>query len=182
VRLKGPKIDIKDTRKHDSMSSTSGVYPRHDDLYAKVAVANLLDDFHQRASDSDFKGYFDCFAPEGRFLGTDATENWTVQEFKKYAAPAFRAGKGWKYTPIKESRVLNLLADASLVCFDEQLESQEFGAARGTGICRRVSDDSSEEKWWIVQYHLSFPVPNSIAVKITDLMKHLMAKEQKHSK
>ena len=58
------------------------------------------------------------------------------------------------------------------VCFDEQLSSQ-YGPARGTGTCIQVD----EGVWKIVQYHLSFPIPNDIAVKVTDLMKHLMAKQ-----
>ena len=82
-------------------------------------VAALLDDFHQRAADSDLGGYFACFAPEGRFLGTDATENWDVEEFERYAAPPFKAGRGWQYVPNKPSRVLNIVSDGALVCFDE---------------------------------------------------------------
>lgn len=39
------------------------------------------------------------FSESGRFLGTDATENWSAEEFRKYAEPAFAAGNGWNYTP-----------------------------------------------------------------------------------
>ena len=69
-------------------------------------VAALLDKFHERAAASDLEGYFRCFAPNARFLGTDATENWSVEEFRKYAEPPFRAGQGWKYVPDKSSRIM----------------------------------------------------------------------------
>jgi hypothetical protein len=38
------------------------------------------------------------FAPDGIFIGTDATERWTVAEFKAYAKPHFDKGRGWTYT------------------------------------------------------------------------------------
>src|SRR5437868_6029502 len=62
-------------------------------------ITDTLDRFHQAASKADGQVYFDLFAPEGIFIGTDASERWTVEEFKKYASPHFSKGKGWTYVP-----------------------------------------------------------------------------------
>ncbi len=59
------------------------------------AVEVVLDDFHRAASEADGEAYFGLFAAEGVFLGTDATERWTVDEFRAYAKPHFDRGRGW---------------------------------------------------------------------------------------
>jgi hypothetical protein len=41
-------------------------------------IAAVLDDWHQAASVADEARYFGYFAPNGVFMGTDATERWTV--------------------------------------------------------------------------------------------------------
>jgi len=45
------------------------------------AVDNLLDNFHIAAATANLKGYFGCFDVAGVFLGTDATEYWTVKVY-----------------------------------------------------------------------------------------------------
>jgi hypothetical protein len=47
----------------------------------------VLDDWHPAASVADEPRYFGHFAPNGVFMGTDATERWTVTEFQKWAQP-----------------------------------------------------------------------------------------------
>jgi hypothetical protein len=126
----------------------------------------LLDAFHAAASDSDLDAYFGCFSEHGHFLGTEATERWSANEFYDYARPHFQAKQGWKYIP--QSRSVQHHMD-SFCTFDELLEavaSREFSTVRGTGslICQ-------QGHWFIAAYHLTFPVPNEIAVEVCQRIK-----------
>jgi hypothetical protein len=125
------------------------------------AIAETLNAFHAAAAASDEEAYFSSFAAQGRFLGTDASENWTVEEFRRYAKPAFDTGSGWVYRPVR--RTIDSMD--SIAWFDEHLESEKWGPARGTGVMRQEG-----EAWKILQYHLSFPVPNELANEITSII------------
>jgi hypothetical protein len=43
--------------------------------------------------------YFGHFAANGVFMGTDATERWTVSEFRVWAKPYFDRKKAWNFKP-----------------------------------------------------------------------------------
>ena len=118
-----------------------------------AAVARVLDDFHAAAAAADGPRYFAHFAPEGVFLGTDATERWTVAEFRAYAEPFFSKGKGWTYRP--RDRHVFLSEDGRTAWFDERVDNERYGELRGTGVLRVV-----EGRWLVAQYNLAFPVPN----------------------
>ena len=62
-------------------------------------VEAVLDDFHDAAAKADGERYFRHLAPNGVFLGTDASERWTKREFQAFAEPYFSQGKGWAYAP-----------------------------------------------------------------------------------
>jgi hypothetical protein len=119
-------------------------------------IEQVLDQFHRAASKASFDEYFGLFAPDGVFLGTDATERWTVAQFKAYAKPHFDKGRGWTYTKVE--RHINVSADDRHASFDELLDNAELGRCRGTGVLRRV-----DRAWKIEQYHLTIPVPNALA-------------------
>jgi len=119
----------------------------------------LLDQFHRAASKASFDEYFGLFAPDGIFMGTDATERWTLPQFKAYAKPHFDKGRGWTY--VKVERHINVSADDRHASFDELLDNAELGRCRGTGVMRRV-----EGAWKIEQYHLTIPVPNELAKEV----------------
>jgi hypothetical protein len=118
--------------------------------------ATVLDDFHDAAAKADGERYFEHFAPEGVFLGTDATERWTVEEFKAYAQPHFAVGKGWTYVPT--DRNVTLSPNKSIAWFDELLQAPHMGQCRGSGVLRLI-----DGSWKISQYNLSIPVPNDLA-------------------
>jgi hypothetical protein len=65
---------------------------------AEEAIDGVLSSFHQAASDANGELYFSLFANEAIFMGTDATERWTVAEFRAFAEPYFSKGRGWTYT------------------------------------------------------------------------------------
>lgn len=133
----------------------------------EAEVAKVLDAFHQAAASSDFEGYFSYFSTtqEARFLGTDVSENWTLDEFRSYAKPHFNSGNGWVYRPLK--RKINYLSSSptAISWFDESLQSEKWGTARGTGVMVL-----EEKSWKILQYHMSFPTPNELAEDITSMI------------
>lgn len=125
---------------------------------------DVLDQLHHAASQAEGEAYFALFAPDAVFLGTDATERWTLAEFKAYALPYFSAGRGWTY--VTTERHLNLAADGGHASFDELLEHASFGQCRGTGVLRRING-----QWKIEQYHLTIPLPNAIARDVVAMIK-----------
>lgn len=133
------------------------------EVAATTAVAATLDRFHAAAAAAEFETYFDQFAPEGVFIGTDATERWTVAEFKAYAKPHFDRGKGWTYQPTDRHIVMS--ADGRHASFDELLTHASLGVCRGTGVLRRIGD-----VWKIEQYVLTIPIPNDI---VGDVVKRI---------
>lgn len=130
----------------------------------KALIEQTLNQFHEAASKAQGKTYFGLFAPEGVFIGTDATERWTLSEFQKYAEPHFSKGKGWTYTP--RNRHVQLSPNNDIAWFDEALDSASYGTCRGTGVLRKV-----EGAWKISQYHLTIPVPNKLATKVVEMIR-----------
>jgi ketosteroid isomerase-like protein len=127
---------------------------------ARAAVSQTLDDLHAAAGSANGPAYFSHFADDAVFLGTDPCERWTLAAFRAYADPIFDEGQGWTYFPFE--RHVSLSADGTLAWFDERLDNAKYGESRGTGVLRL--DDCC---WKIVQYALSFPIPNQLAAEFT---------------
>ncbi len=89
-----------------SKSSISNIASPKISTYATVEA--LLDGFNRAAAQANLSEYFGCFSSNGRFLGTDATENWTVEEFYSFSKPHFDGGKGWTYIPRPSSRKISI--------------------------------------------------------------------------
>jgi hypothetical protein len=121
-----------------------------------VQVAAVLDDWHRAAAVADESRYFSHFAPNGVFMGTDATERWTVSEFRQWAKPHFDRKKAWSFTP--RDRHIAFSPDGATAWFDEMLDTPNLGVCRGSGVLLRQGG-----VWKIAQYNLSIAVPNSIA-------------------
>src|SRR6266568_7290031 len=98
----------------------------------EVEVASVLDDWHAAAAAADESRYFGHFTAEAVFLGTDATERWTREEFRKYAHPHFAKGKAWSFVAV--SRRVSFSPDRSVAWFDERLDTPNLGPARGSGV------------------------------------------------
>jgi ketosteroid isomerase-like protein len=127
---------------------------------AEEAVSAVLDDLHRLADEGDFEAYFDLYLPDAIFMGTDATERWTIEDFQGYARPAFADGNGWTYTPTE--RHVYLAPGGRTAWFDERLENETFGETRGTGVLVHGDDG----RWRIAQYNLSIPIPNDLAREV----------------
>ena len=132
-------------------------------------VAAVLDKLHGAASSASFLDYFSTFAPDGVFIGTDASETWSVEEFKAYAKPYFDQGRGWTYTPAE--RHIYFSQSGDVAWFDEMLDSQSYGVTRGTGVL-----ELRDGKWLITQYHLTIPLPNEL---VDDVVKQIKAADRK---
>ena len=122
-------------------------------------VATVLDDWHQAASAADEDRYFKHFAHNGVFMGTDATERWTVSQFREWAKPYFQRKKAWSFKP--RDRHIDFSADGKIAWFDEMLDTPNMGVCRGSGVLTLSGRD-----WKIAQYNLSIAVPNALADSI----------------
>jgi SnoaL-like domain len=97
----------------------------------------VLGDWHQAASVADASRYFGHFAPNGVFMGTDATERWTVAEFRKWAKPQFERKSAWSFKP--RDRHIDFSADGQTAWFDEMLDTPNLGLCRGIGRLRLLA-------------------------------------------
>ena len=131
-----------------------------------AAINSVLDGFHSAAAAADWETYFNLMSEDGVFLGTDAAERWTKSEFQAYAS----SRQGWVYTT--QVRNINLTPDGNSAWFDEILLSESYGTSRGTGVLIRTRNG-----WRISQYHLTFPIPNALAPRITDEIKEYEARQ-----
>lgn len=123
----------------------------------------VLDALHQHAANANWDAYFSLYTQDAVFLGTDASERWGMGEFRQYASPT----KGWRYEP----RRRDLVEHGDTIMFDELLYNEKYGTTRGSGALVKTADG-----WRILQYHLSFAVPNDVS---KDIARQIMAFEAK---
>lgn len=122
----------------------------------KADVQTVMNDWHNAAAVADFDRYFGHFADSTSiFMGTDATERWTVSEFKAYSKPHFDRGRAWNFTPL--NRHVYISENGKAAWFDEELSTPNLGPSRGTGTLVLV-----DNKWKIAHYNLTVPIPNAI--------------------
>src|SRR5262245_45635881 len=126
-----------------------------DGLFAQGTIGSMLDDWHAAAAAADEAKYSSYFTSDAVYLGTDPTERWTRDEFRKWAHPYFARGKAWRFRAT--SRWISFAPDRSVAWFDEMLDTPNMGVCRGSGVLVRSGDS-----WKIAQYNLSIPVPNAL--------------------
>ena len=124
-------------------------------------MVRALDDFHDAAARADEERYFAHFASDGVFLGTDASERWDLGAFRAYAHPHFARGKAWSFRGVRRRVVLR----GDLAWFDEDLETENLGSARGSGVLVW-----SDGRWLLEQYVLSITVPNEKFKSVKELL------------
>lgn len=128
------------------------------------SIETVLNSFHQAAADAEIKPYFNLLSQDAIFLGTDATERWSKDEFKAFVEPYFSQGKGWLYTPVE--RNISLIKQGQVAFFDEILFSESYGTCRGSGLLVKT-----DQGWKISQYNLSIPMPNGVAKALVKQIK-----------
>ena len=119
------------------------------------AVGEVIDAWHAAAAAADEEKYFSYFAPDAVFLGTDATERWTRDEFRAFAHPYFAKGKAWSFKSV--ARWITVAPDRRVAWFDEALATPNLGPCRGSGVLV-----ATKAGWKIAQYNLSMPIPNDL--------------------
>ncbi|MGY8853566.1 MAG: nuclear transport factor 2 family protein [Pseudomonadales bacterium] len=125
----------------------------------RVVIEQLLDGLHRAAAESDAADYFARYTQNAHFLGTDASERWSMDAFKAYAEKPFAEGRGWRYDVV--TRHLVPTASSAVYGFDELLSNEKLGLCRGSGVV--VFDG---ERWQVAHYVLSMLIPNSIAESV----------------
>lgn len=124
----------------------------------KSEIGIMLDAFNIAAAKADYTGYFNFFADESTFIGTDATEVWNKKEFMVWAKPHFDKKKTWNFTALK--RNIHFSKDGKLAWFDELLDTQ-MKICRGSGVVEKING-----QWKVKQYVLSMTVPNEVVDKV----------------
>ena len=137
-------------------------------------IDSTLNEFHDAAANADGRRYFRLFTDDGVFIGTDASERWTVKQFRAYAEPFFSKGQGWVYKPRSRQVVIADLPCKCIAWFDELLDSKNYGTSRGTGVLVKKNG-----AWKIAQYALTFPIPNDLAKGMTGEIRSFEAKQKK---
>lgn len=125
-------------------------------------VDRVLEDWHDAAAEADFNRYFNYFTGDSAvFMGTDATERWTIAEFRPWAKPHFDDGQAWDFTPVE--RHIYFSDNGRVAWFDESLDTPNLGPARGSGVLKLKN-----EEWKIAHYNLSIPIPNAIVDTVVE--------------
>lgn len=124
----------------------------------KSEISSMLDTFNAAAAKADYDGYFNLFADESTFIGTDATEIWDKKAFMVWAKPYFDKNKTWNFKALK--RNIYFSKDGKLAWFDELLDTQ-MKICRGSGVVEKINGN-----WKVKQYVLSMTVPNEVVDKV----------------
>ena len=133
----------------------------------KQAVNTFMDDWHLAATEANYENYFSKLDSTSIFIGTDASENWTKEEFEGFSKPYFDKGKAWDFKSLERNVYFN--KDGSIAWFDELLKTW-MGACRGSGVLER-----NENGWTLKHYVLSVAIPNE------DIKEVIMAKRKNDS-
>ncbi len=129
-------------------------------------IGVVLDALHAAADKADGPAYFALYTPDATYLGTDAGERWTLEQFRGYAMPYFAKGQGWTYAPRERHITIAPIDCRCVAWFDELLDSKSYGTSRGTGTLVLTADG-----WRVSQYALTFPIPNDLAKDMTGKIK-----------
>lgn len=124
----------------------------------KTAIGTMLNGFNTAAAKADFDTYFNYFADESTFIGTDATEIWDKKAFMVWAKPYFDKKKTWNFKALK--RNIYFSKDGKIAWFDELLDTQ-MKICRGSGVVEKINGT-----WKVKQYVLSVTVPNDVVDKV----------------
>tara|TARA_B100000929_G_C15407653_1_gene386845 strand:+ start:195 stop:677 length:483 start_codon:yes stop_codon:yes gene_type:complete len=124
-------------------------------------VEETLDNWHLAAAEANYENYFNLMTEDAVFIGTDASENWQLEEFKSFSKPYFDKGKAWTFHPLE--RNIYFSKNYKTAWFDELLET-DLGICRGSGVLTLTKDG-----WKIQHYVLSITIPNENVSEIKEL-------------
>lgn len=134
------------------------------------ALNAFLDSWHQAAAKADSVVFFDSMSKNSIYIGTDASERWTKDQFHQFAMPYFRRGKAWDFKPY--DRDIQFSEDRKQAWFSELLTTW-MGVCRGSGVLTKTRTG-----WKIDQYHLSVTVPNDAIRDFITLVENFEKKKK----
>ena len=126
-------------------------------------VNKTIGEWHKAAAQANFDEYFGLMTKDAIFIGTDATENWTLPKFKKFARPYFESGKAWSFSTLDRNTYIH--ENLGVAWFDELLDTH-MGICRGSGVLMK-----EDGQWKIHHYVLSITIPNENVDEITEIKK-----------
>lgn len=129
----------------------------------KKEINDIVDNWHLAAAKANYNNYFNAMSNSSIFIGTDASENWTKEDFQKFCKPYFDKGKAWNFTPLERNIYSNSRKD--VIWFDELLDTW-MGTCRGSGVLEKNGSD-----WKIKHYVLSVAIPNEDIQKVIEAKK-----------
>lgn len=129
----------------------------------EAAINRLMDDWHHAAAVADEDAFFGSMAPDGIYLGTDATERWLRDDMREWSKKYFERESAWAFTA--HDRRVYFSADGQLAWFEELLDTW-MGLCRGSGVLKK-----SNEGWKISHYNLAVTVPNDLIKGFVELVK-----------
>ena len=121
-----------------------------DDLLA--CADRFMADWHAASAAGDAEKYFGGMPAAGRWIGTDATENWDRAGIADYGRDAFAKGRGWAFKTLERNLYTN--ETGTVVWFDELLDTA-MGVCRGSGVLTPAGQDFD-----VQHYVFSVTVPN----------------------
>lgn len=141
-----------------------------------VRTLAQLHDNHPHSNNNynpSMEKFFSCFAPTARFLGSEAGENWDMPAYKRYMVPMYNRGgrtasPPFTLVPQEDTRRVSI-STPLFATFDEVLlgcngDGEVTSELRGSGC---MMYDKVEDRWRVILYHLSVPVPNDAALTIS---------------
>ena len=134
------------------------------------AVTSVLNNLHLYAAEAKGSEYFDLFADDAIFFGTDIDERWGKNAFQEYGLARFETGQGWTYHMTE--RNIYFSDDDRTCWFDELVRNNKYGQLRGTGVLKLV-----DKEWKIAQYNLVLPMPNDLLPKYAQEIKEFYKEE-----
>ena len=132
---------------------------------ATTQINEVLNNWHNAAANADFEAYFDFLTKDGIFIGTDARENWGIEDFKKFSKPYFDRGTAWNFKSL--DRNIYPSEKAPVAWFDELLETW-MGICRGSGVMVKENGE-----WKIQHYVLSVTIPNDNINEVVRINKEI---------
>lgn len=137
------------------------------DSLLKAEINLLVDKWHLCAAKADTL-FFDMMSDDGVYIGTDKTEYWTRDEFKKWAKPFFLRKSAWDFKAIK--RNIYFSSDKKTAWFDEQLDTW-MGVCQSSGVLVKQG-----KLWKISHYQLSITLPNDLTKNFIKMVQEFEAK------
>ena len=152
-------LQITDTRQKDNCRLGLPVKPEVLTQY----LDDMITKWHKAASTADEETFFGMMTPDAIYIGTDTTERWLRDTFKRWSAFAFEREVAWDFSA--SQRNITISKDGNTAWWDELLVTW-MGPCRATGVLI-----DTPAGWKINHYQLSVTVPNDLIKPFIELTK-----------